>query len=136
MLFTITQNIDATFESIDSSELSLLNFRYFQYPRINPTPYMKAPEPTSILRDGFNRAGAIVTYFRNTIFGSPWLETRHTIPFDPEAGKRNAYEYQQRHGYRGEKLIALIGKGYSPESLRNSNVDPRLNYRNNYRYKV
>lgn len=119
--------------------MSLLNYQFFQYPRVNPSPYGKEPEPPSILQDGLNRAGAIVTYFRNTLLGNPWLDTRHTIPFDPEAGKRNAYEYQRKHGYRGEKLIALIGKGYSPESLRNYNaynVDPRFSYRNTYRNRL
>lgn len=48
------------------------------------------------------------------IFDRRILNYRVDLKFDPESGKNNRKEYEQRYGYRGEALIADLGKGKVP----------------------
>lgn len=40
------------------------------------------------------------------------------IEFGPEDGPRDAIAYQQRFGYRGERLIEQLGNGFAVARLR------------------
>lgn len=129
-LFAIIHHTNATFGNIDSPEVDFRNFPFFRYLTRDGRP--ASPQQLSLLQNGLERAGAVVKYVRNTFLGSPWLRTQHTVPFDPSAGQRNSAEYQQKYGFRGERLIELIGKGIPPEALKFISVDPRQIFRSLY----
>ncbi|CAG4994945.1 unnamed protein product [Parnassius apollo] len=44
------------------------------------------------------------------------LNYRVDAKFDPDVGRNNRDEYQRKNGYRGEELIADLGKGKGPDN--------------------
>ncbi|KAG7197380.1 hypothetical protein KM043_018486 [Ampulex compressa] len=56
-----------------------------------------------------NAAGALVR-----LIGGPDTRTKMMFEFRPEDGPRAAYAYQQLFGFRGERLIELLGSGFRP----------------------
>ncbi|KPJ03541.1 hypothetical protein RR46_01612 [Papilio xuthus] len=60
----------------------------------------------------------------SVLFSSFWaplfdrriLNYKVDVKFDPEIGKNNRKGYETRYGYRGEELIADLGKGKVPDN--------------------
>ncbi|CAH0714855.1 unnamed protein product, partial [Brenthis ino] len=58
-----------------------------------------------------------------TLFSSFWaplfnpriLNYKVDIPFNPDSGKKFRDDFQSKHGFRGETLIANLGNGKGPE---------------------
>ncbi|KAL5286050.1 hypothetical protein ACFFRR_007623 [Megaselia abdita] len=110
----------ATFDLPDIMDLSnvdLANFQYFKYPS---KMYLYGAKAMVVdpITDHFARKKAVVTYFRNILFGNPDHNIPTKIVFDPDFGKKWAPYFEGHFGKRGERLIELLGKGYSPEKLR------------------
>lgn len=102
-------------------ELGLDNFKFFQP---NPNSPKSAQEPTFI-EFYWGRTKAIGTFFRNLFFGHPDLQTFQKIQLDPIGGLKWRQNYQNRFGYRGERLVEALGAGLSPTQLRDYDVVDR-----------
>lgn len=125
LIFIITciTGIRATF---DWSNLDLVNFEYFKYPRTTAKPfYLKRrgvlysirqiPDPPTKLEDTTNRAKAVVTYFKNLLLGNPNERTESRL--DPAFGEKWSETFQAKHGKFGEALVNLLGEGASHDVL-------------------
>jgi len=126
-LFVVTCiiGIHATF---DWSNLDLMNFEYFKYPKTTVKPFYvkrhgqlysirKIPDPPTKLEDATNRAKAVVTYFKNLLLGNPGERTDSKHIFDPRLAEKFSSFYQAKHGKFGEDLVDLLGKGASHDTL-------------------
>lgn len=104
-------------EIIDLSNVDLANFQYFKYP---PKMYLYGAKAMVLdpINDHFAKKKAVLTYFRNILFGNPAHNIPTKIVFDPDFGKKWAPHFERHFGKKGERLIELLGKGYSPEKLR------------------
>lgn len=60
----------------------------------------------------------ITGLIQKNVLGLPMLHENQNWPFDPEAGARNAVEYQKTNGVLGEKLIERIGLGNDGQQER------------------
>lgn len=63
------------------------------------------------------RAKAVARYFRYLLLGSPALNYRLDMEFDPEEALRWRKEYVRKFGYRGERLIDFLGSGPSKDQI-------------------
>lgn len=118
--------IDAT---IDLSNLDLRNFRYFKYPipaqSIAPRPMMGSyrnnhqpslyqiakppPEAGPLVK-----ARAVLDYVSSVLFGNLPGEPDIPVYFHPEAAYRSRAKFQRLYGYRGDRLVAGLGRGQFP----------------------
>lgn len=109
----------ATFDLPDIMDLSnvdLQNFQYFKYPKM----YLYGAKAMVVdpVTDHFAKKKAVLVYFRNILFGNPAHNEPTKIVFDPDFGKKWAPYFEKHFGKKGERLVELLGKGYSPEKLR------------------
>lgn len=116
-------------EIMDLSNVDLLNFQYFKYPS-NPKQYYYGAKAMVLdpVSDHFARKRAVVKYLRNILFGNPSHNIPTKIVFDPDFGEKWAPYFEQHFGKKGERLIELLGKGYSPEKLRYHGAIPKKTY--------
>lgn len=90
--------------------------------------YGGKPVITDPISDHFARKKAVLTYFRNILFGNPAHNIPTKIVFDPNFGEKWAPHFERHFGKKGERLIELLGKGYSPEKLRYYGAIPKKPY--------
>lgn len=112
---------------IDFSNLDLKNFRFVRYPPTKRPPiyYVKdlgvyvrpLPRRETPLEAAYKRTKAAIDYFKQLLTGDPLANMRLNIRFDPDAPVRNAPIFQKHFGYRGEKLVELLGIGADLKTL-------------------
>lgn len=113
--------------TIDLSNVDLRAYRFFRY--INRLPngdftYARAPPPS--LDAHLQKAKAVAIYFRNVLLGNTGYEAR-SVPFVFQPTVENLRDkFQQKYGFRGEKLLEQLGNG---EFLKSANS----NYQNHWR---
>ncbi|KOX70540.1 hypothetical protein WN51_02596, partial [Melipona quadrifasciata] len=49
------------------------------------------------------------------LVASPDTRKKMVFEFRPEDGPRASFDYQRRYGYRGQRLIELLGSGFHPD---------------------
>lgn len=113
-------------EIMDLSNVDLLKFQYFKFPKMHLHRGKAAVADT--ITDHIAKKKAVLTYFRNVLFGNPTHNIPTRIVFDPDLGIKLAPYFEKHFGKKGERLIELLGKGYSPEKLRYQGVIPKDTY--------
>lgn len=114
--------------TFDFSNMDLVNFKYFKYPKTTSKPIFvhhngqvisirKVHDPPTMLEDTFNRAQAVVMYLKGVMLGNSKekLKTLHIL--DPEFGQKRSRIFQKKYGKFGEKLVELLGSGSSSNNL-------------------
>lgn len=126
MSVTCIIGIQATF---DWSNLDLVNFQYFKYPKTttmkpiflkhngNIYSLRKILKKPTKLEDSFNRATAAVKYLKGLAFGNAEEKIRSKHIVDPEFGRKWSNNYQSKHGKFGDDLVDLLGSGPSHDEL-------------------
>lgn len=100
----------------------LKDFQYFKnLPSANPA----TAKNTNYLLEHFQKKKAVLNYFENLFFGNSILQGVHKIPFNPQFGRAWQPYFEQKYGWRGEKLIDALGKGYSLQQLRQYGAIPK-----------
>lgn len=56
----------------------------------------------------------IYSSFWAPLFDRRILNYQVDAKFDPDAGKNNKVQFEKKYGYRGQNLIADLGKGKEP----------------------
>lgn len=51
------------------------------------------------------------------LIASPDTRKKMMFEFRPEDGPRASFDYQRRYGYRGQRLIELLGSGFHPDDV-------------------
>ena len=51
------------------------------------------------------------------LIASPDTRKKMVFEFRPEDGPRASFDYQRRYGYRGQRLIELLGSGFHPDNV-------------------
>ncbi|KAG4073262.1 hypothetical protein HA402_008608 [Bradysia odoriphaga] len=102
--------------TLDLSNLDLRNVKFFKYPqqiRTGEIIYGRH-QPFNIIDpfDNFNRVKAMMAYFAEVILGGAKYQRDIAVHFHPDTGAKSRYNYQQKFGYRGERLIAALGNGF------------------------
>lgn len=83
----------------------------------NPNALKGAGMNDNIFVRNHKRAKAVARYFRYLLLGSPALNYRLDMEFDPEEALRWRKEYVRKFGYRGERLIDFLGSGPSKDQI-------------------
>ncbi|XP_022224760.2 uncharacterized protein LOC111075635 isoform X2 [Drosophila obscura] len=109
-------------EVFDFSNVDLANFQYFknlasQDPRTAAT--------ASPLLVHFQKKKAVLDYVDRLFFGNSPFQQASEIPFDPHFGRSWRPNYERKFGFRGERLIAALGSGYSVRQLRHFGAIPQ-----------
>ncbi|XP_034655000.1 uncharacterized protein LOC117892698 [Drosophila subobscura] len=109
-------------EVFDFSNVDLANFQYFknlasQDPRTAAT--------ASPLLEHFQKKKAVLDYLDRLFFGNSPFQQASEIPFDPHFGRAWRPHYERKFGFRGERLIAALGSGYSVRQLRHFGAIPQ-----------
>ncbi|EDW35824.1 GL17465 [Drosophila persimilis] len=109
-------------EAFDFSNVDLVNFQYFknlasQDPRTAAT--------ASPLLVHFQKKKAVLDYLDRLFFGNSPFQQASEIPFDPHFGRAWRPHYERKFGFRGERLIAALGSGYSVRQLRHFGAIPQ-----------
>lgn len=129
-LLCLVVTIDAT---IDTSNLDLRNFRYFKYPipaqsavprpmaggYRNQQPAMRLVKPQAPPPEAgpFVKARVVLEYVSTVLFGNLPGQAEIPVYFHPEAAYRSRAKFQRQHGYRGDRLVAGLGRGQAPRNL-------------------
>lgn len=121
-LASILPLLQATLNNIDDtigwSNLDLIHFQYFKN---LPSP---GAQPNLFLGH-FQRKKAVLDYFENLLFGNSPFMRESEILFDPNFGQAWRPHYVRKFGWKGERLIEALGKGYSVKQLRHFGAIPR-----------
>lgn len=120
---------------IDFSNVDLKNFKYFRPASTTPPPafYIKSlgvyvrplPRRESPFETAFKKTRAVYEYFKQVLAGDPLANMRLNIRFDPDFAARNAPLFQKHYGYRGERLVDLLGRGANLKELEYYGAVPR-----------
>lgn len=108
--------LHSTQASLDLSNLDLSSFKLFKYPQhTRAGDVIYAHRPFNIIDpfDNFNRFKAMMTYFGDVLFGGAKYKREIAVYFDPDAGAKSRFNFQQKFGHRGERLIAALGNGFN-----------------------
>ncbi|KAL0099250.1 hypothetical protein PUN28_020076 [Cardiocondyla obscurior] len=92
--------------TFDSSSFTWPQALFSNLPNVFPKLW-----PSSSQLQEWTRAG-VISLLRLAFSGGS--EQMH-IEFKPEDGLRAAKFYQQRYGYRGERLVEQLGNGFDPD---------------------
>lgn len=107
--------------SLDLSNLDLSNMKFFKYPQKTHTGEIlyRRHQPFNIFDpiDHFHRAKAMLKYFADVLFGKSKYKREIAVFFHPDTASRLRPHFQQKYGYRGERLIAALGSGYDESDL-------------------
>lgn len=87
---------------------------------VRPLPQRESPFVTA-----YQKTKAALEYFKQVLAGDPLMNKRMEISFDPDEPARNAPSYQRHFGYRGERLVELLGKGLDVKTLEYYGAIPR-----------
>ncbi|CRL03480.1 CLUMA_CG016947, isoform A [Clunio marinus] len=123
-----THTSQATF---DFSNVDLVNFQYFKYPKTSTTnkPFFlierngriygirRIPDPPNKIQKTIDHAKAVFSYLKGVAIGTSKEKIKSKHVFDPEFGDKKSFAFQAKHGKFGEKLVDLLGSGPSYERL-------------------
>lgn len=115
-------------DAIGWSNLDLINFQYFKN---LPSQDPKKAAAANLFFEHFQRKKAVLDYFENLFFGNSPFTKESEIPFDPHFGHAWRPYYVRKFGWRGDRLIDALGKGYSIKQLRHFGAIPK-DYGTNY----
>lgn len=110
---------DAT---LDLSNLDLMNFQFFKYPKTTEKPLIfykngyvfelrKIPKRPGPIENTFNHAKAAVGYLKEIALGNPNDKIVSDYKLDPEFGAKWMKDYKSKFGKHGEFLVNLLGAG-------------------------
>lgn len=104
------------------SNVDLVNFQYFKNLASQDPRTAATANPLLV---HFQKKKAVLDYLDRLFFGNSPFQQPSEIPFDPHFGRSWRPVYERRFGYRGERLIAALGSGYSVPQLRHFGAIPR-----------
>lgn len=130
VFITCIAGIRATF---DLSNVDLVNFQYFKYPKTTVRPFYfqrlgqlysirKIPDRPSKIESTVSHAKAVFKYLKGLTFGTTEERIRSSMILDPDFGKKFAETFQSKHGKFGDKLVDLLGSGPTREELVDQEV--------------
>lgn len=99
---------------MDLTNLDLGNVKFFKYPqrtRTGETIYRHQPFNIINPLDNFNRVKAMMAYFAEVLLGGAKGET--AVYFHPDTGAKSRFNFQQKFGHRGDRLIDALGNGFN-----------------------
>jgi hypothetical protein len=96
--------------TIDTSNLDLKNYQFFKYPTYRQQ--ISLPPPNLL-----QKTKAVLSFTHRLLFGMPVLTQNQQWVFEPNVDEKKRKIFQKQFGYRGENLIALIGRGYPRKAL-------------------
>lgn len=100
---------------MDLSNLDVGNVKFFKYPQQTRTGEIMYDrhQPFNIADpfDNFNRVKAMMAYFAEVLLGGVKYKRETAVYFHPDTGARSRFNFQQKFGHRGERLIAALGNG-------------------------
>lgn len=108
MSFTTTEG------TLDLSNLDLSNVKFFKYPQRTRTgEVVFRHQPFNIINpfDNYNRIKAMMAYFAEVLLGGAKGEM--PVYFHPDTGAKSRFNFQQKFGHRGQKLIDALGNGFN-----------------------
>lgn len=109
-------------EVIDLSNVDLINYQYFKnLPSQDPRRAAQA----NLFLEHFQKKKAVLDYVENLFLGNSPFTQESEIPFDPHFGRAWRPHYVRKYGWRGERLIDALGRGYSMQQLRQFGAIPR-----------
>lgn len=107
--------------NLDFSNVNLKNFKYFRYPTTKAPPiyflknlgvYVRPlPPKENPIEKAYKRAVAVYRYTKQLLTGDPLANQRLNFRFDQNVAEMNAPIFQRHYGYRGERLVDLLGRG-------------------------
>ncbi|KAH8280380.1 hypothetical protein KR018_005230 [Drosophila ironensis] len=106
----------------DFSNLDLVNFQYFKN---LPSQDPRTAATANPFLEHFQKKKAVLDYLDRLFFGNSPFQQPSEIPFDPHFGRSWRPNFQRKFGYRGERLIAALGSGYSVRQLRHFGAIPQ-----------
>lgn len=88
-------------------------FKYPQQTRTGAVIYGRH-QPFNIIDpfDNFNRLKAMMAYFAEVILGGTKYTREMPVFFHPDTGAKLRFNFRQKFGHRGERLIAALGNGF------------------------
>ncbi|TMW44080.1 hypothetical protein DOY81_010838 [Sarcophaga bullata] len=109
-------------DGIGWTNVDLVNFQYFKN---LPSQDPKRAAHANLFLEHFQKKKAVLDYFENLFFGNSPFTKESEIPFDPHFGRAWRPYYVRKFGWRGERLIDALGKGYSIKDLKHFGAIPR-----------
>ncbi|CAO1346881.1 unnamed protein product [Diamesa serratosioi] len=114
--------------TLDLSNLDLLNFQFFKYPKTTEKPLIfykngyvfelrKIPKRPGPIENSFNHAKAAISYLKEVALGNPDDKIVSEYKLDPEFGAKWTNDYKKKFGKHGELLVNLLGAGASKQEL-------------------
>lgn len=98
------------------SNLDVGNVKFFKYPQRTRTGEVMygRHQPFNIADpfDNFNRVKAMMAYFAEVLLGGVKYKREIAVYFHPDTGARSRFNFQQKFGHRGERLVAALGNGF------------------------
>ncbi|XP_030375277.1 uncharacterized protein LOC115624643 [Scaptodrosophila lebanonensis] len=114
----------ATLLDLPMFDYSNVDFKNFQYFKNLASQNPRTAAQANPLLEHFQKKKAVLDYLDRLFFGNSPFTQPSEIPFDPHFGKAWRPHYQRKFGYRGERLIAALGSGYSVKQLRTFGAIP------------
>lgn len=100
---------------MDLSNLDLGNVKFFKYPqqtRTGDVIYRYQQFNIANPFDNFNRVKAMMAYFAEVLLGGVKYKREMAVYFHPDTGAKSRFNFQQKFGHRGDRLIAALGNGF------------------------
>ncbi|XP_061396296.1 uncharacterized protein LOC133331924 [Musca vetustissima] len=101
------------------------NLRDFQYFKNLPSQDPKRAGQANLFLEHFQKKKAILDYVEHLFLGNSPFTKESEIPFDPHFGRAWRPYYVRKYGWRGERLIDSLGRGYSLNELRKYGAIPK-----------
>ncbi|XP_037950593.1 uncharacterized protein LOC119681461 [Teleopsis dalmanni] len=110
------------FEVVDLSNLDLANYEFFKnLPSQNP----KTAAQANLFIEHFQKKKAVLDYLDNLFFGNSPFARETEIVFNPHFGRAWRPYFERKYGKRGERLIAVLGRGHTLQQLRTYGAIPK-----------
>ncbi|XP_073813089.1 uncharacterized protein [Musca autumnalis] len=107
-------------EVIDFDSVNLRDFQYFKN-----LPSQDPKREANLFLEHFQKKKAILDYVEHLFLGNSPFTKESEIPFDPHFGRAWRPYYVRKFGWRGERLIDSLGRGYSLKELRQYGAIPK-----------
>uniref|UniRef100_A0A1I8NU33 Uncharacterized protein n=1 Tax=Stomoxys calcitrans TaxID=35570 RepID=A0A1I8NU33_STOCA len=101
------------------------NLREFQYFKNLPSQDPKRAAQANLFLEHFQKKKAVLDYIEHLFLGNSPFTKESEIPFDPHFGRAWRPYFVKKYGWRGERLIDALGRGYSVKYLRKYGAIPK-----------
>lgn len=109
----------------DVIDFDAVNLREFKFFKNLPSQDPKRAAQANLFLEHFQKKKAVLDYIEHLFLGNSPFTQESEIPFDPHFGRAWRPYFVRKYGWRGERLIDSLGRGYSMKQLRQYGAIPK-----------